>query len=46
MKENLKLDMIPKPTNVRKRMKVYYTLRTLLHVSATHVAMFKEVQLP
>ena len=38
--------MIPQPTNARKCMKVHYTLRTLLHVSATHVAMFREVQLP
>jgi len=38
--------MIPKATNARKCMKVHYTLCTLLHVSATHVAMFGEVHLP
>ena len=39
------LDLISKPTNARKCMKVYYTHTVyLLHVSATHVAIFREVQ--
>jgi hypothetical protein len=35
-------DMITKPTNARKYMKVHYTTVYLLHVSATHVATFRE----
>jgi len=44
LKMHKHLDKISKPTNAHKCMKVYYT-RTiyLLHGSATHVAIFREV---
>ena len=38
------LDMISKPTNAHKCMKVYYTHTVyFVHVSATHVAIFRKV---